>query len=162
DLEVREILHSGLDHRLERVGLDRADVVIHALDLEAERGGEILLIADHDIDVLRYLAVDLLRLPPAAAGLPERPAVIHIVVADGAVLVRGVDGYDGEYGGRGRERGEDASGVKPAHAQLAKDVIPIDVTGFELRGRSVAAVRIADGPADAEAALGEVEAIAHG
>ena len=36
-------------------------MLVHALDLEAEAGGEILLIADHDVDMLGDVAVDLAR-----------------------------------------------------------------------------------------------------
>ena len=43
-------------------------------DLEAEGGGEVLLVADHDIDVLGDLAVDLAGLLLAADALPKRMA----------------------------------------------------------------------------------------
>jgi hypothetical protein len=98
----------------------------------------------------------------AADGLPERRAVVQVVADDGAVLVRGLHGFDGEFGGGGGERGEDAARVEPAHAEFAEDVLPVDVPRLELRSGGVAAVRIADSAANAEAALGEVEAVAHG
>jgi hypothetical protein len=161
DLEVGELLHGGLDHGLEGVGLDVLEI-LGALDGEAERGGEVLLVADHDIDILRDLAVDLLGLLEAADGLPERGAVVEVVGDDGAVLVGGLDGLDGESGGGLGERGEDAAGVEPAHAEFAEDVVPVEVARLELRGGGVAAVGVADGATDAEAALGEVEAVAHG
>ena len=130
-------------------------------DLEAERGGEVLLVADHDIDVFRDLAVHFLRLGEAADGFPERRTVVEVVGNDGAVFVGGFHGLHGERGGGFRKRGEDAAGVEPAHAELAEDVIPIDVAGLELRGGGVAAVRVADRAADAEAALGEVESVSN-
>src|SRR6185436_18776062 len=51
--------------------------------------------------------------------------------------------------------------VQPAHAVLAEQLLPVDVAGLELAGRRVATVRAADGAAEAEAALREVESVAH-
>ena len=48
-----------LDHRAKRCGVEFAEVAVDALDLEAEAGGEVLLVADHHVDVLREPAVDL-------------------------------------------------------------------------------------------------------
>src|ERR1035437_2804005 len=162
DLEVFEFLHGRLDHRLEGIGLNGADVVVNALHLEAERGGEVLLVANHHVDVFGNFAVDLLRLLQAADGFPERRAVVEIVTDDRAVLVGGLDGLDGELRGGGGERREDAAGVEPADAEFAEDVVPIEVAGLELRGGGIAAIGVADGAADAEAALGEVEPVADG
>ena len=47
---------------------DAGDVLVDAFDLEAEAGGEVLLVADHDIDVFGDLAVHLLGLGLAADG----------------------------------------------------------------------------------------------
>ena len=58
--------------------------------------------------------------------------------------------------------GEDAAGVEPPHAVLAEQVLPVDVTGAQLGGRGVAAIGDADRAAHAEAALGEVQSVAHG
>ena len=44
---------------------------------------------------------------------------------------------------------------------LPKMLIPVDVAGLELRDGGVAAIGAADGAAHAEAALGEVQAVAH-
>jgi hypothetical protein len=98
----------------------------------------------------------------ATDGLPKRRAVVEIVADDGAVFVGGLHGLDGQFGGGGGERGEDAARVEPAHAEFAEDVLPVDVARLELRGGRVATVRIADSAANAEAALGEVQAVAHG
>ena len=135
--------------------------MVHAFDLEAEGGGEILLVADHDVHVFRDFAVDFLGFGEAADGFPERRAVVEVVGNDGAVFVSGFDGLDGEGGGGFRERGEDAAGVEPAHAEFAEDVVPVDVARLELRGGGVAAVGIAHRAAHAEAALGEIQAVAH-
>ncbi len=63
----------------------------------------------------------------------------------------------------GGERGEDAAGVEPARAVLrAEDGCPVEVAGFDLADGGVAAIGAARGGAQAESALSEVEAVAHG
>ena len=161
DFEVRELGHGGFDHGLEGVGLDVAEG-LGALDGEPEGGGEVFLVADHDVDILGDLTVDLLGFFQAADGFPERGAVVEIVGHDGAVFVGGFDGFNGDFGGGGGKRGVDAAGVKPAHAEFAEDVVPIDVADLDLGGGGVAPVGIADRAADTEAALGEVETVADG
>ena len=123
DLEVGVLLHGGLDHGFEGVGLDVGDVGVHALDLEAERGGEVLFIADHDIDVVGDFPVHFLGLGEAADGFPERRAVVEVVGDGDAVAFGGFAGFDGEFGGAFGEAGEDAAGVAPADTELAEDVI---------------------------------------
>ena len=78
------------------------------------------------------------------------------------MLLRGLHGFDGQVGRRFGERGEDAAGVEPTRAEFAEDVIPVEVATFELRSRGMSAVRNAHRPTDAEAALGEIEPVAHG
>src|SRR5690606_26584349 len=141
-------------------GLDLADVVVNTLDLEAEGGREVLLVADHHVDVLRDLAIDLLCLLEAADALPERRPVVEIVGHDRAVLVGGLDRLDRERGRRLGQRREDAASVEPACTEFAEDVIPVEITGLQLRRGRVAAVRNANCTTDAETAFGEVEAIA--
>jgi len=72
-----------------------------------------------------------------------------------------LDRFNHQVRGRVGQRGEDAAGVEPAHAEFAEDVFPIDVAGFELGCRGVAAVRVADRAADTEAAFGEIQTISH-
>src|SRR5207248_9110596 len=81
---------------------------------------------------------------------------------DGAVPVGGLDRLNRDFGGGGGKRGEDAAGVEPADAELSENVIPVEVTGLQLRGRGVAAIGAAHGAADAEAPFGEVEPVADG
>src|SRR5690606_15545884 len=126
---------------------------------ESKRGGEVLLVADHHVDVLRDLAIYLLRLLEPADGLPQRRAVIEIVADNRAMPVGGLHGFDGEFGGRGGERGENPAGMEPAHAEFPEDVVPVEVAGLELRGGGVAAIGIADGAPHAETALGEIEPV---
>src|SRR6185295_4118829 len=52
--------------------------------------------------------------------------------------------------------------VEPAHALLAKDVVPSEIASLELRRRGQAAIRHAHRAANAEPALGEVQSVAHG
>jgi hypothetical protein len=47
--------------------------------------------------------------------------------------------------------------VKPPHAALLEELVPVDVAGFHLGGRAVAAVVQGDAGADARADLGEVQ-----
>ena len=53
---------------LKLAGSMSRDVLVQPLDLEAEAGGEVLLVADHHVDVLGDLAVDLLRALPCRPG----------------------------------------------------------------------------------------------
>ena len=56
---------------------------------------------------------------------------------------------------------EDAAAVEPARALGAEDGFPVDVAGTQLRDGGMAAVGAADRAPHAEAALGEVQAVAH-
>ena len=162
DFEVRIFLHGGFDHALEGLGLNRAEVVIHSLHFEAEGCCEILFVADHDIDILGDLAVHLAGLGLAADGFPERGSVIQVVAHNRAVLLGSGDRLDGDLCGGFGQSGKDAACVEPAGTELAEDVVPVIVPGFELRGGAVSTVGIADGTTNAESALGEVQAVAHG
>ena len=130
---------------------------------DAEHGGEVFFVAEQEVDFADEFAVDLLRFGFAADGFPEGVAVVEVVGDGRAVLAGGVHGFCGDVGGGGGERGEDAAGVEPARAVLgAEDRVPVEVAGFDLADGGVAAVGAAGGGAQAEAALGEVEAVAHG
>ena len=72
-----------------------------------------------------------------------------------------LDGLDDELRRGVAQRGEDAAGVQPAHAELAEDVVPIEIARLELAGGGVAAIGNAHRAAHAEAALGEIQAVAH-
>ena len=74
------------------------------------------------------------------------------------MLVRRLHRLDHRFGGVGRQRGENAAGVEPAHAFLAEQLFPIDFAGLDLRGGGIAAVRAAQRGADAETPLGEIQA----
>src|SRR5258706_14460774 len=57
------------------------------------------------------------------------------------------------------QRGEDAAGVKPANTD-AEETFPINLSRFQLRDRGVTAIRTSERGAYAEAAFGEIEAVA--
>ena len=161
DFEVRIFLHGGFDHALEGLGLNRAEIVIHSLHFEAEGCCEVLFVADHDIDILGDLAIHLAGLGLTADGFPERGSVIEVVAHNRAVLLGSGDRFDGDLCGGFGQSGKDATGVEPTGAELAEDVVPVVVAGFELRGGAVSTVGIADGTTNAESSLGEVQAVSN-
>ena len=134
---------------------------VRAFDFKAEAGGKVLLVADHHIHVPGNLPVDLLRALLAADALPERRTVVQVVGDDDAVLPGGLHGFDHELGRRVAQRGENAARVQPARAKFAEDVVPIEVARLELAGGAVAAVGNAHRAPHPEAALGEIQAVAH-
>ena len=160
-LKIRVDRDGLLDHLLEALDRKRRKVLVHAFDLDAERRGEVFLVADHDINVLRDLAVNLLRLCLAADRLPERSAVVEVVARDGAVLLRGLESLDHDVGRSLRKRGVYAARVEPPDALLAEEPLPVDVAGLELAHRREPAVGAAPRPAASEAALDEVEPVPH-
>ncbi len=73
----------------------------------------------------------------------------------------GLHGLLGDVRSRRREGREDPARMEPAGPLLSKDRLPVDVPGLQLADGRVPPVRAAKGGAEAEAPLGEVEAIAH-
>ena len=69
----------------------------------------------------------------------------------------GLHGLDHQVGRGGRQRGEDAAAVEPAHALVAEEPRPIHVAGLHLRGGRVGPIRAAHRGAHAVALLGEVQ-----
>ena len=131
-------------------------------DREAEAGGEVLLVADHDVDVAARAARLTSRARRVAADrLPQAGPVVEVVGHDGAVPAGGAHRLlERRPAVVSDRRGEDAAGVEPAHAQLAEQVGPSRRRRLELASGGVPAVGDADRAADAEAALGEVQAVA--
>ena len=54
-----------------------------------------------------------------------------------------------------------ATGVKPAHAVLAKNLFPVDIALVDLASGRIAAIRYTFGAPNTKAALGKIKAIAH-
>ena len=158
-LEVRVDRDGLLDHLPEALDRERREVLVDTLDLDAERRGEVLLVADHDVDVLRDLLVNGLRLRLAANGLPKRGAVVEVVARDGTVLLRGLQRFDDDVGSRLGKRGEYAARVEPPDALLAEYLLPVDVAWLELAHRREPAVGARARTTAAEAALHEVESV---
>jgi len=147
-------LFVGGDGQLVEVGGD-------AFELDAQHGGEVFFVAEQDVDLADEVAVDLLGFGLAADGFPERVAVVEVVRDDGAGGAGRVHGFGGDLGGGGGEGGEDSAGMQALRTVLgAEDCGPIEVAWGELADGGVAAVGTAGGGADAETALGEVEAVA--
>src|SRR5665811_29051 len=122
DLEVRVCRSRLLDHRGELTHLQGRKVLVHALDLEPEARTEVLLVANHHVDVPGDLAVDLLGPGLTADRLPQAGAVVEVVGHDGAVTLRRGDRLDDRLRSRLAEGSEDPSGVQPAHPELAEQV----------------------------------------
>ena len=85
DGEVRELGRRALDHRAERGAVEFGQVLVDALDLETEAGGEILLVAEHDVDVRGQTAVHLAGALDAADVLPQARPVVQVVRDDCAM-----------------------------------------------------------------------------
>ena len=144
-------------------GVEAGEVLVHALHLEAQGGGEVLLVAEHHVHEGGELAVHLLRPLLAADGLPERRAVVEVVGHEGSVLLAPPAWPPWPRAGsspRGRRRSRPcASQRAPCRPKISSQSIS---PGLSWRHRGVAAVGAAHGRAHAEAALGEVEAVAGG
>jgi hypothetical protein len=160
-LKVGELGRDRADHLLEVRRVERGKVFVGAFDVKAEAGGEVLLVADQHVDVLHQATVDFLGLFLPAEVLPQAGAVVEVVGDDRAVLFGGDHGLlDHVRRGFG-EAGVDSARVEPARAIAAEDPLPVDVAALQLRNRRVPAVGGARRAARAEAALREVEAVAH-
>src|SRR5690606_17543097 len=84
--------------------------------------------------------VDLAGAVLAADGLPDAGPVVEVVGDDRAVPLGGDHRLLDDLRGGVRQPGEDASGVEPADALPAEEVVPVDVPGGELAGGGVTAV----------------------
>ena len=112
---------------------------------------------EQDIHIIEEIVGQLARRLLAAPLAPQARSVVDVVGDDGARASGGAHGIVGDGDGGGRQPGEDAAGVEPAHAELAEQPIPVDIAGLHRRGRRVGAVRHSDRRPDAEATLGEVQ-----
>jgi hypothetical protein len=104
-------------------------MLVQAGHLESQGGGEILFVADHDIDQGGDATVDGHGALDAALRFPKRSAEVEVVGDDGSGGARGFHGLDDEVGGGGGERGEDTAAVEPADPLLFKEPLPIHVAG---------------------------------
>ena len=103
-----------------RGGVDVAEVAV------AERGGEVLFVAEQHVDLLHEPAVRLGGGLGPAARVPQRRAVVEIEGDDGAVPPGRGHRLDRERGGARRERGEDAAAMEPASPVATEDGVPVE------------------------------------
>src|SRR5207253_1482436 len=134
--------------------------LVDAGELVAERSAEVLLVAEHDVDLDGEPSVDLDRPIGPADALPQRRAVVEVVRDDCSGGTGRLHRLLRNLGGRLREAGEDSARVEPASPVALEDPGPVDLARADLRGRGVPAVGAADRAPDAETALGEVESVA--
>src|SRR5262249_43047623 len=126
---------------------------------EAERGGEVLLVSQHDVHLPRERTIHFLGALLTANAAPQRFAVIEVIRDDRAAGLGGAHGCVGALGGGVGDGGEEAAGVKPADAIDGKQPLPVDRAGSELARRGMAAIVTALRRAHAVTPLGEVQAI---
>ena len=101
-------------------------------NFKAETCGEVLFVADHNVDVFGDLAVDLTGALGSADALPEAGTVVEVVAGDGSVLFGFAQSFDGDFGSVLTQSGEDTAGVEVTDTVFAEDLIPVDIAGFEL------------------------------
>ena len=159
--EVRIRVADPGHHLSEATRVELGQVLVDALDREAEGGAEVLLVAEHHVDERGQRAIHLAGAFLPADGLPQGRPVVEVVGDDGAVPAGGRHRLRGDVRRRLAERREDAAAVEPAGAFAGEDLVPVDVARPQLADGGVAPVGAADGAADAEASLGEVEPVAH-
>src|SRR5205807_6149648 len=101
----------------------------------------------------------LLRALLPADALPKRRPVIKIVRDNDTVLPRGLDRFNNQPRRRLAQSGKDSARVKPARADFAEDLVPIEIPLHDLAGRRVSPIGNAYRAANAETSFGEVESI---
>ena len=137
---------------------------VDALELEAERRREVLLVAEQHVDERHQRAVDLARLHLAADRPPQRVAVVEVVrhAACRACALPPSPRARPPASSRTARRRCRRCGTSATPACAAEQLAP-----SRRRRASAATPRCGRGPSSrraprgAEAALGEVEAVAH-
>ena len=159
-LEVRVRLRRLADHLPIALQIQRLEILVVALDGEAEARCEILLIADHDVHISCDLPVDLLAFFDAPDRAPHGRPVIEVIGNHGAIFLGCPDSLQYRFAGLLGQCRVDSAGMQPPHSQLSEDIVKIKILRFCLRYRRVGAVRAAHRAADAEPPLREIESIA--
>jgi len=95
----------------------------------------------------------------STASLPQGRTIVAVEADDRVVALGGFHGFANKGRGILAERGHHTAGMKPAHAFVAEDLVPIHVTGLHLRDRRVAAIHHAHATTHAETALQEINAV---
>lgn len=127
--EIRVFADEALNGGAEFGVFDGEDVVRVASG-GAGDGGLVTEDTEHDVNVRGELAIEGLGSREATAFLPEGGAVVEVVTDGDSVAFGGLAGLDGEFGGGFGEAREDASGMQPAAAEGAKEVVKVKVAHF--------------------------------
>jgi len=148
-----------IDHLLVSVNVQLLEAGVLTFDLETQAGGEIFFVADHDIDVLSDFLIDFLALFKAADCGPHRRAVVQVIGNNRTVFLRGLDRFNNGLAGLLGESSVNAAGVQPAYAELAENMLEIQIFRCCLLDCGVESVGAADRAAHAEASFREIEAV---
>ena len=151
-LDVRIGVHDDLREILVHLGVQLAGVNA-GLHLDAEALLAVLLVGDHDVDILGDLGHDLDRL---LAPLPQLLAVVEVAGDRDALLLALLQRFDGRVAERLGQRGRDAGDVEPVC--IREDRIPVKIAGLHRGDRRVVTVVDDLGGAHVRAGLREVEA----
>src|SRR5437588_8134125 len=134
-------------------------MLVHARNLVAERGGEILLISQHDIHIGCDAAIDFLSLFLSSIRFPQGCTIVQVVGNNSAVSLCSLHGFQSDIGSCGGKGTEYPAGVEPARTRLSKNCIPIDVAGLEPGNRGVSAIIGSDGGPHSEPTLSKIETV---
>jgi len=154
-------LHNAINHANECAGIE--------LGMPRDFGTgdpqallEVFFVADQDVDIFDDPPDHLDGAILAAGDTPQFLTEVEIEGDDGSLGTGGFHTLDDEFGGGFREGREDTAAMEPAHA-AGENPAPIEIAGFQLRRRLVAAVIKDDRRADAEPAVavngGEIRAV---
>src|SRR5260370_19545877 len=134
--------------------------LVSSLDLEAERGGEVFFVAEHYVNKRSERAIYFLRFRFSSDRVPERATVVQVIGDDCACALGGLHRLSRHLRSCLRKRAKDSAGVKPLRTLFDKDLLPINVTGLELRNRGMSPIRAPQRSAHAKPTLGEIQAVA--
>ena len=158
-LEVGICLCGLAHHSLVALEVQRFEVLVVSFDFEAKTGCKVLLVSDHNVNILRDLAVDLLRPRLAADGFPHGRPVVEVIGDDRPVFLRGFDGLNDGFVRLFGNCGVNAAGMEPAHAKGPENIVKIVVLRAQMRHSSIRPVGAADCAPDAEAPLGKIDGV---
>src|SRR5262245_40165988 len=100
-------------------------MLVEAFDVQTQASRKVLFVSEDNIDLLNYLAVDLLSSGQAAVSAPKGRAVVQVVGNDGAVRFGCMDSFQCQICRGIAERGENAAGMEPTRAQFTEQLLPI-------------------------------------
>src|SRR5450755_814306 len=107
-------------------------LLIKAGYLIAEGGSEVFFISEDYVNKRSETPVCFLCLGFPSNRFPQRRSIVEIVGNDGAGMLRRLNGLLGNEWRSFRKSAIDSARVKPAHSVLAKNLVPVDIAGFQL------------------------------